>query len=103
MPEIQIEIVNPNGTVSYRRPDGHSDIREALHTEGYHIRFTLPEDTAGNLANAGLRLAGISDAADTDEYAFGVNRDTRRMYIWCSWYTPTPEEYQRANDWAYNR
>ena len=33
-----VEIVGPNGTVHYRRPEGHPDIDEALRTRGYHVR-----------------------------------------------------------------
>jgi hypothetical protein len=34
---MQVEIVNPQGIVSYRRPHGHPDVAEALRTRGYSV------------------------------------------------------------------
>jgi len=34
------EIINPQGKVSYRRPVTHPDVKEALATPGYRVRFT---------------------------------------------------------------
>lgn len=35
---MQVEIINPQGKVSYRRPHGHKDVQEALNTKGYSVR-----------------------------------------------------------------
>jgi hypothetical protein len=39
---MQVEIINPQGVVSYRRPDGDADIAEALRTNGYTVRSEFP-------------------------------------------------------------
>jgi len=36
---MQVEIINPQGNVSYCRPHDHPDVAEALRTKGYSIRF----------------------------------------------------------------
>lgn len=36
---MQVEIINPMGTVSYRRPHKHPDVAEALRTKGYSVLF----------------------------------------------------------------
>lgn len=38
IPDVQVEIVDPSGCVSYRRPLGHPDILEALTRPGYSVR-----------------------------------------------------------------
>ena len=38
IPDVQVEIVDPSGRVSYRRPLGHPDILEALARPGYSVR-----------------------------------------------------------------
>ena len=35
----QVEIIGPDGTVHYRRPEGHPMIEEALSRPGYSVRF----------------------------------------------------------------
>ncbi len=42
---MQVEIINPMGTVSYRRPHHHPDVAEALRTQGYSVRFPLINTT----------------------------------------------------------
>ena len=42
---MQVEIINPQGQVSYRRPHTHPDVAEALHTTGYSVRFPKCGDT----------------------------------------------------------
>jgi hypothetical protein len=41
-PRRQMEIVDPSGNVSYRRPEGDPMIGEALKTPGYTVRPELP-------------------------------------------------------------
>lgn len=36
---MQVEILDPRGVVSYRRPHRHPDVAEALATEGYSVLF----------------------------------------------------------------
>ena len=38
IPDVQVEIVDPSGRVSYRRPLGHPDTLEALTRPGYSVR-----------------------------------------------------------------
>jgi hypothetical protein len=42
-----VEIVNPSGVVSYRRPEGHPDIEEAKRAPGYTLRFANGDDASG--------------------------------------------------------
>ena len=36
---MQVEIINPMGVVSSRRPHDHPDVAEALRMEGYSVLF----------------------------------------------------------------
>lgn len=40
---MQVEIINPQGNVSYRRPHNHPDVMEALSTPGYSVRGAEPK------------------------------------------------------------
>lgn len=41
---MQVEIVNPLGNVSYRRPHDHPDVLEAFKTTGYSVRGEASSD-----------------------------------------------------------
>ena len=44
-----VEIINPQGKVSYQRPHNHKDVLEAFNTQGYKIR--IPRDDIEILDN----------------------------------------------------
>lgn len=93
---MQIEIVNPRGVVSYRRPKGHPDIAEALRTTGYSVRFEVPP---GINAYAAMTWP-LLGCKEPDRHASVWKPATRRLVVWCIDYKPTPEELVRAQGWA---
>ena len=40
---MQVEIINPQGKVAYRRPHDHPDVMEAMNTPGYSVRGAEPK------------------------------------------------------------
>ncbi len=51
---MQVEIIDPQGNVSYRRPHDHPDVMEALSTPGYSVRGAEPKGEPQVRISAGL-------------------------------------------------
>lgn len=56
---MQVEIINPQGNVSYRRPHDHPDVMEALSTPGYSVRCAEPKGEPQVRISDGLE--GLTD------------------------------------------
>lgn len=86
---MQVEILDPQGRVSYRRPHDHPDVMEALSTPGYSVRGAEPKgepqvrSSAGLAADSNLsiykaRMDWLHDCSsgctDPDGYEWGIYR-----------------------------
>jgi hypothetical protein len=91
---MQIEIIDPNGNVSYRRPNDHPDVTEALRTTGYSIRCVLPEPN--NTISSFASFLCI----DVRNHEWIYWDAARKAQVWSAGYKPLPHEFERALKWA---
>ena len=61
---MQVEIIDPQGNVSYRRPHDHPDVLEALNTPGYHVRGEEPKGEPQVRSSAGLAVMSLEKLID---------------------------------------
>jgi hypothetical protein len=87
---MQIEIINPQGNVSYRRPHDHPDVLEALQTPGYSVRGAEPKGEPQVRISAVLACGWTQDSdgsawATGCGHLFEVNDGTPKEngMCWC--------------------
>ena len=61
---MQVEIIDPQGNVSYRRPHDHPDVLEALNTPGYSVRGDEPKGEPQVRSSAGLAPKSLEQLID---------------------------------------
>jgi hypothetical protein len=81
---MQVEIINPQGKVAYRRPHNHPDVLEALNTPGYYVRGAEPKGEPQVRISDGLAIKSleqlIDSAAENLPAEWEIRIDVQREY-----------------------